>query len=199
MIKALSRTDVPGFTNSSISIFMTFITAKFFQTIFFSLQEARRHFPPWGRRVHAWPGLLPSTLSSPSSLLIHHEQELCSFPRGYSGDQAWAALALQSCVPPFTRGIWCKTSVLRVWFSSDHSYGASPRNLIVPHQITASKALHKISSCWPRHTPSSPIRVTPDHHYHDKSRATSPNLEANPALSQGLHERPARSFLPKLL
>lgn len=36
MIKALLRTDVPGFTNSSISIFMTFITAKFFQPIFFS-------------------------------------------------------------------------------------------------------------------------------------------------------------------
>lgn len=35
MIKALLRTDVPAFTNSSISIFMTFITAKFLQPIFF--------------------------------------------------------------------------------------------------------------------------------------------------------------------
>lgn len=101
MIKALLRTDVPGFTNSSISILMTFITAKFFQPIFFPARSMETLSSP-RKTCSRMASALATNPLLPSSLPTYHEREPCGFPSGYSGSQLWAALVLQSwawCFP----------------------------------------------------------------------------------------------------
>lgn len=195
MIKALLRTDVPGFTNSSRSIFLWHLSL---------LNSFSRIFP---HKKHVGTFLLGENtftcgmLSSHSPLSIPphpHWGELCSVTSSYGGSQILAELGtvFPTSQGEFNAGI--TVPMLRLRLSTLHTDPLTEKSLL-HYPDTRVQPSEPSIRCLYVGRAYTIIKATAGHHCLDRPWATSSHLKANPTLSQELHKRPAWPLLPKML